>query len=120
MRSTGRSGTNEDLSELTKNQVEMDRIRAEEEVVFGTITEMLEFQLEVFNHMKENDSTNLGPRVLEFVVFACSGSMYFSRSSIGFRARQFSSLMLYHQHVVLHGCPSGGLTIQTGAGMITL
>ncbi len=36
MRSTGRSGTNEDLSELTKNQVEMDRIRAEEEAVFET------------------------------------------------------------------------------------
>ena len=85
-----------------------------------TITEMLEFQLEVLNHMKGNIGPIWAHVFLEFVVFACIGSMYFSRSSIGFRARQFSSLMLYHQHVVLHGYPSKGLTIQKNAGMITL
>ncbi len=48
-----------------------------------TITEMLEFQPEVLNHVQEKDRNNLGPRVLQLMVFACSGPMYFSRLGTG-------------------------------------
>ena len=48
-----------------------------------TITEMLEYQPDVFNRMKEKDRKRLGPRVLQLVVFACSGPMYFARLCTG-------------------------------------